>query len=142
MAKIYRLSDRIKLKIDDLIVIISPLSIHQKASVEEVASSAGLIKGTIEAIRYSVKDISGLKDSEGNDYELQYDENGNLSDESLNDLFNIEQSFKLSAVALNLVNSVPEVFSDPNTGKPLQGVEFIQSEEKAPRKKKRVVSGK
>jgi len=135
MAKIYRLSDRIKLNVDDLEVTIGPLSIHQKACVEEVAASSSLIKASIEAMKYAIKDIKGLSDKDGNEYELQRDENGDLSEETLNDLFNLENSYKLVAISLNLVNSIPDEFIDVNTGQPLEGVEFVIEGEKKGKKK-------
>ena len=141
MAKIYRLSDRINLKVDDLEIVIGPLSIHQKASVEEVNASSGLIKASIEAMKYAIKDIKGLQDSEGNDYELQREEDGSLAEETLNDLFNLENSYKLIAISLNLLNNVPDEFIDVNTGRPLEGVEFIVDKKAKPEKKNKVVSG-
>lgn len=138
MAKIYRMSDRIRLKIDDIEVTIGPLSIHQKASVEEVASSAGLLKATMEAMRYAIKDIKGLKDSEGKEYELEKDDDGYLSETTLDEICNIEQSFKLSSVCLNLINAIPDEFVDPNTGQKLEGVEFIVDKGKSGKKSKQV----
>ena len=140
MAKIYRLSDRIKLKVDDLEVTIGPLSIHQKAAVEGVASSSSLIKASIEAMKYAIKDIKGLTDKDGKPYSLQRDEAGDLTEDTLNDLFNLENSYKLVAISLNLVNSIPDEFIDVNTGKPLEGVEFVVDGDKKGKKKK-VASG-
>jgi hypothetical protein len=140
MAKIYRMSDRIKLKVDDLEVTIGPLSIHQKASVEEIASSASLIKASLEAMKYAIKDIKGLEDKDGKEYKIERDEEGYLTEDALNDIFNLENSYKLVAISLNLVNSIPDEFIDVNTGKPIEGVEFVIDEGKKGKKKK-VVSG-
>jgi len=125
MAKIYRMSDRIPVKIHDLKVVIGPLDIHQKMSVEEAAASSGLLKATIQAMKYAIKDIEGLIDKDGNEYELNRDPDGSLTDECLNDLFNIEHSYALSSVCLNLLTNIPDEFMDPNTGEKLDGVEFV-----------------
>lgn len=141
MAKIYRLSDRIKLKVDDLVVTIGPLSIHQKSSVEGLASSAGVLKASLLAMKYGIEDISGLIDKDGLEYKLPLDENGNLTDEAIDDLFNMESSYKLVAIALNLINNIPNEFIDINTGKKLEGVEFIVENKDSSEKKIQVVSG-
>lgn len=144
MATVYRKEDRIKLKVDDLIVTIRPLSIHEKASVEELVSKGGssnAVKGALEAVRYAVTNVEGLEDPDGNEYELKKDENDNLSEEAVDDLFNLELGYKLISVCLNLVNAVPKDFYDPNTGKPIEGVSVIK-EGDAKRKKSRRASGK
>lgn len=139
MAKIYRMSDRIKLKIDDLVVTIGPLSIHQKAAVEEVSASSGLLKATMEAMKYAIKDIEGLTTADGSPYSLERDDDGNLTEGCLDDLFNIEQSYRISSVCLNLINNIPDEFIDLNTGKKLEGVEFVVDKE-SKRKKRKAVS--
>lgn len=136
MAKIYRMSDRIRLKIDDIEVVIGPLSIHQKAAIEEVSASSGLLKATMEAMRYAIKDVNGLKTADGSNYQLQRDDEGYISEESLNDLFNIEQSYRLSTVCLNLINNIPDEFVDLNTGKKLEGVEFVVDKDAKGKKSK------
>jgi hypothetical protein len=126
-------------------VVVSPLTIHQKASVEEAAQGGGssnLLKAALRALKYSVKSVSGLELQDGSQYELQFDEDGTLKDSCIDDLLNIQQSTKLISVALNLVNSVPEKFYDLSTGKVLDGVSFIQDKDRAPKaKKSKVVSG-
>lgn len=139
MAKVYRLTDRIKLKVDDIEVTIGPLSIHQKTEVEAASSASGLLKAALTAMKYAIKDISGLEDADGNKYELAREEDGSLSEETLNDLFNLSSSYKLSAISLQLLNSIPDEFMDINTGKKLDGVEFIVDKDQKG-KKKTVVS--
>ena len=140
MAKVYRLSDRIRLKVDDIEVVIGPLSIHQKSEVEAVSSASGLLKATLVAMKYAIKDVKGLVDMNNQPYELKRNEDGSLSDESLDDLFNLEMSFKLSSIALQLINTIPSEFVDINTGKKLEGVEFILDKGQD-EKKSKVVPG-
>ena len=77
------------------------------------------------AVKYGVKSIEGIKDSEGNAYELEKDEAG-LSEESINDLFNLEQNEALSMVCLGLLRGVPDSFTNPFTGEPLEGVSIVK----------------
>lgn len=140
MTKVYRLSDRIKLKVDDIEVVIGPLSIHQKTEVEAASSASGLLKAALTSMKYAIKDIKGLVDADGNPYELAKEEDGSLSEDTLNDLFNLPMSYKLSAISLQLLNSIPDEFLDVNTGKKLEGVEFIIDKDQKG-KKKEVVSG-
>jgi len=138
MAKIYRTTDRISLKVDDLTITVSPLSIHQKTAVEELASNGGsssAIKAAVCAMKFAIKSVSGLEGPDGSPYQLEFDTDGTLADSVVDDLFNTKTSFKLMSICLNLINSIPDEFYDPNTGKRLEGVEFIADKEKPSRKK-------
>jgi len=144
MSKIYRMSDRIRLKVDDLEIKIAPLSIHQKAEVEEAASkgtSSALLKATTSAISYALRDVKGLVDASGNPYELEWDESGKLTEDCISELFNLKASEKLSTIALSLINGIPDEFTSPITGEKLEGVEFIVEGKPSTGKKTRA-SGK
>lgn len=128
MAKIYRLSDRIKLQVDDLVITVKPLSIHQKSQVEGVSASSGLLKASLEALKYSVDDIEGLEDTDGKPYVLKKNSDGSLSDETLEDIFNMEVSTKIITISLNLINGVPDRFIDLTNGTYLEGVDFVKGD--------------
>ena len=132
MAIVYRKSDRVRIKIDDLEVSLSPLSYHEKSEVSRLMMDGKIGTAAVEAIKLAVKDIKGLKLSDGSVYELKF-ENDKLSEETLDDLMNLEHSKKLVLVCLNLLSTVPEEFIDTESGKPLEGVSIIK--EKKPRKK-------
>lgn len=125
MARIYRTTDRIKLKIDDIIVTISPLSASQKAEINTYHMD--FAKGNIEsatnavvtAMKYAIKDIEGVEDADGKPYELEFD-GDYLSDDCVSDLLNLELNGKLQTVACSLANGVPNDFD-------LEGVEFVKS---------------
>lgn len=140
MSKIYRLSDRIKVKVDGLVVEISPLSLHQKAEIESdilTGSVESSMRGAANAVRYSVKDISGIEDASGNSYELEFDESGKaLTQDCIDDLFNLPETQKLMLACLNLIKSIPDEFIDPNTGEAIQGVKIIKTQESSRKKKK------
>lgn len=133
MAVIYKTSDRLKVKIDDLTFVISPLSFSQKSEVNSAILSGGAegaMEGARLAVKYSLKDVSGLVNLDGSNYELD-----EISDEVIDDLFNLEHSTKLSQVCLNLISGIPKEFIDPRTGQPLEGVSLVK-ERKSGRPKK------
>lgn len=136
MAVVYRLKDRIKVKIDDISIKVAPLSYLQKMEVQEKMTKAVnesdmkyAMEGTILAIKYAVKAVSGLKNADGSDYELTFDE-GMLSQESIDDLLNLQYSQKLSAVCTSLLSGVGNDVLDPSTGKKIEGISFEVSSEK------------
>jgi hypothetical protein len=134
MTKIYKRSDRIKLKIDDVVVTLAPLSFDQKTEAQDymlrgrAKSDYKLMSKSIAySIQQSVKDISGLENEDGTPYKLEF-ENGVLTDTCIDDLFNIELHKKLVMICTSLTQGIPQVFTDEN-GKPIEGVEFIRSQE-------------
>lgn len=134
MSKIYRKTDRLKLKIDNIEVTISPLSLHEKTEIQQMMIEAkargniGSLTGSIvKAMKYSIKGISGLIDSDGNKYQLDFDENKNVSDESIDDLMNIELGEKLQMVCSSLLGGIPKSFVD-DKGQPLAGVEWANED--------------
>ena len=136
MAKIYKTSDRIKINIDDVVVTVSPLTIEQKTEVQALMAEgrikgdyAMLTKGIVKVIKYSVKDIDGLENADGSKYKVELD-NGVLSQETIENIFNIELHTKLTLVCSSLVGSFPTSFRDSN-GEPLEGVSFAKSEAEA-----------
>lgn len=131
MARIYRRSDRITLKIGELVVQIAPLSIHQKTEIQNLMLQGRLAKdvkllteGTIKSVKYAVKSVKGLEGVDGKPYELGFDSEGNLTDDSIDDLLNIEDSQPLALACMNLLRGIPTEFTDEQ-GRKLEGVEFV-----------------
>jgi len=131
--KIYKLTDKIKLRIDDIEVTISPLSTVQKAEIQGLMMQSfnnpenllPSMQATNLCVKYGVKDIKGVKG-------LEY-ENGILTDDSVEMLGNCKLSTKLSQCCLNLIHGIPEVFKT-ELGDKIKGVEIVK---KAPVKKKK-----
>lgn len=134
MAKIYRKTDRIKIKIDDITVSISPMTISQKTEIQSFMND-GLIGRNLKAmthgmvlmLKYGLKDISGLEDQDNKPYRLQF-ENDMVTDECIEDLFNIELKDKLVNVCSALLNGIPKKIVD-HTGKELEGVQIISDKD-------------
>ena len=130
MSRIYRKSDRLKIKIDDLQFVISPLSLHEKTEVQQLmveAQSKGnigkLTKSICKTIQYSLKDINGLYDCDDQPYKLSFDDSGMLTDECLDELMNLELSDRLQQVCVRLLGGIPKEFLDDN-GNPIEGVSW------------------
>lgn len=129
MARIYRTTDRIQVKIDDITVTISPLTYEQKAEINSLMAGyvngdiKAVTKGMATAVKYAVKSVDGLEDADGEPYQVEAEESG-LSDDCVNDLLNLEMTEKLTNVCLTLLHGAPTEFVD-NDGKPLKGVEIV-----------------
>lgn len=136
MSTIYRTTDKISVKIDDITVKVSPLTYLQKIEVQDLMTKAITEKsmkyamdGTIKAIKYSLKSINGLTTPDGEDYQLDI-EDKQVTDECINDLLNMKYSQKLAAVCASLVHGVGQDIIDPQTGNKIDGISFEVSEEK------------
>ena len=130
MAKIYRRTDRIKVKIDDVVITLAPMSIDQKIQVQELTIQ-GQVKRDLRAstkaialaMKFSIKAVDGIEDSEGNPYKLQF-EGEELSDECVNDLYELNFLPKMAVVCSTLAGGVPENFET------LEGVEILKTVKK------------
>jgi hypothetical protein len=133
MARIYKRSDRIAVKIDDIVVKLAPLTLEQKTDVQ-IAMLKGhkntdireASRGLALAIQYSLKGVEGLEDGDGNPYTLKFDANDVLTTECLDDLMNLELTSKLAMVCSEMIKGVPSKFTDPS-GKELEGVELVKT---------------
>lgn len=128
MAKLYRPTDIISVKIDDITVGISPLTFEQKMQVKSAIlnnKSDGPMIGAKLACQYAIKNVEGLTLSDGSKYQLMH-ENNKLTDECWDDLHNIKETQKLIGICLALLNGMPEEFMDPQTGKKMEGVKIIE----------------
>lgn len=126
MIRVLRMSDRIKIKLDELTFYLAPLSNAKKMEI----SGCTMIKngepvydvGKAQAlyVKYSLKKVEGLKDYHGEDYELEF-EGDALTDDCVSEIFTIEESPRLMHCAWSVLNGVPDKITDDN-GNPLQGV--------------------
>jgi len=128
--RIYKTTDKIEVKIDGISFFLSPLSYQQKLSLQmdmNKASNGDLtsaMDAVIKALKMSIKDVKGLKDSEG-DYKLSFEDNGEISDSCIDDLLNMPLSNKLSATCSQFLAGVPDKILDQN-GVELEGVSVIK----------------
>jgi len=129
MAIVYRTSDRLKVKVGGLVVVISPLNRYQKAKIQSLIMEDKMYDSAAEALKCSIKGIEGLTLPDGSDYKVDMDDNKELSDEALDDLLNLDVAGELTTIAVSLLNGVPKEFVNPTTGKKLKGVEYVDKEE-------------
>ena len=132
--RIYKTSQKIEIKVDNLSIFVSPLSYHQKLELQGlmVKASQGdmeaAMQAIVKALKVSLKDISGVitEDEQGNDieYKLAFQDN-EVSDECINDLLNMPCSNKISTICTSLLAGVPDQILGPD-GKPLEGVSIIK----------------
>lgn len=122
--KVYRPSDKIKIKVDNLTFTIRPLTYHEKVEIQKYAVLAssdfqsGMMAGYL-AIKYAVVAVDGLETPDGSPFVFTG------TDEDLDALFNLNAtSDKLVAACLNLITGVPSEFKDLG-GNKLNNVEFV-----------------
>jgi hypothetical protein len=135
MVKLYRTTDRINLKIGPLEVKIAPLSFNQKSEIQSEImkpTPMAVMNAARMAVKYAVKDIKGIQTPDGKEYKLSFDGDV-LSDESLDDLLNIDQDNKIGVICTQLIRGVPTKFMDAQTNMPMEDVEII---DEAPEEKK------
>lgn len=131
MSIIYRKNDLVKLKIGDLIFGIKPLTYLERVEImSHLTNASGVVtenaaKATYYTMKFAIRSLEGAKLLDGSDYVLTFDENKNLSDDSLDDLLNIESNDKLGLAIWNFLKGVPAVLIDPNTNEPIEGVEIV-----------------
>lgn len=131
---VYTKNDRIKVKMNDLVITLAPLTYMQKSNVQNEINKDPM-SGSVLTLKYCIKGIDGLQNVDGSKYELQF-ENEMLTDEAIDDLTNIHGIESLYIAALNLVNGVPEYFYNPMNGNKLEGIEIVKNKKEEPNEKK------
>lgn len=102
-------------------------------SLVSQGDSLSAMRGATQAVKYALKEIEGLKRSDGSEYKLSV-EGDKLSDETIDDLSNIKEGTSLFLACLNLMNGIPDKIVDPNTGKEIEGIEIVESEKPSGKK--------
>lgn len=125
MARIYRTTDRVEVKLGEITVKIAPLSLEHKNHVQKLMLDGQknqdlqkLNDALLLAVKHCLKDIKGVQDSDGNDYHLEFNE-GLLTDNCINDLLNMEESQNLLKVCSAFVSGIPKSFN-------IEGVEIVE----------------
>lgn len=137
MARVYKRTDRIPVKIDDVILKLSPLSFDQKMEIMQLLIEGKTkgdfpkaTRGVMLSLKYSIKGIEGLTDSDNQPYKLEFENAESLTDDCVSELLNLSINMKLSQVCAGLVNGIKDTLTD-HEGNILEGVELLnRSEEK------------
>lgn len=110
MILIPRCSDRIPVKIGELEFLLAPLSMEHKLKIagltkmDKGEEKADSIQMALQTMKYSIKGMKGAFNMDGTPYELSFDESGNLTDESVGDIFNIPNNDKLASACIAIGN--------------------------------------
>ena len=132
MAKLFRLTDRITVKIaNDFTLQLSPLSFDKKIEIQTLVSEGmkgdqfKILEGTRKAIKYCVKGVSGIEDTDGNEYVLEFDDDGTLSDDDVENLLNLSYSNHIAQVCSIMSSGVPAGDFVGVDGNPIEGVKRV-----------------
>lgn len=108
--KILRCDEAVPVRIGEVEFLISPLSYEQRMRVLDHSVQSGgkvnehSIKASQEALRYSLRAVRGVTYHDGSPLELKFNDNGGLTDESLNEVFQLTQRNELTLVVTQWVH--------------------------------------
>lgn len=127
MSVVYRVSDTFDIKIGNTTFSMSPLNYKVKADMQANVIAGKPMDAAVLALRNSVKSVKGLKNPDGSEYELEFNADGSMKEECIDDLLNIPEANSLNVIAISLIHGMPQgEFIDPETGKPMEGVKFVK----------------
>lgn len=133
MTIIYRKDDLIKLKIGDLTFSIRPMSYQDRVSVLSALSNEGgsvienAALATFKTMKHTIVSVDGAMLLSGDKYKITKDDDGKISDTSIDELLNLEENNLLGLALNNFLRGVPAKIINPNTGEELEGVEIVKS---------------
>ncbi|MGB0452604.1 MAG: hypothetical protein ACPGJV_02735 [Bacteriovoracaceae bacterium] len=125
MAKILRLTDTIKLGVEEVTFHLRPLSKEQK---EEISNCITMVEGepSIDVaksnslyLKFALKDIEGVEGFDGEPYVLTKNEQGLLTDECIEEVLQLNHREKLVMAAYQMLETIPDEFIHSVTGEPL-----------------------
>lgn len=135
---VYRTTDRVPVRFGEVSLLIAPLDAGQYANISGFTKlNAGVqeVDGqrmVNATLRYSIKGIEGVsaKYPDGTEFELKFDEAGNLTEDSLSELWQVLDRNKLSEMAAKL-------FAGGLKNLQIEGVEVELPKTTLPSKKKK-----
>lgn len=140
MLKIFKPTDRIELKIDEVTFSLRPLTYEERMEIvgHDVMKSGEIHEDMSHkmytVLKKCVKGIKGIQYADGSEYELEFDE-GELAGSCVSDLMGSEMAPKILLSAAAYLNGVSNgKLIHPATGEIINGVEFKYSKKKVSRK--------
>jgi hypothetical protein len=126
--KIARLSDRFKIKMENVTVFVAPLSGKQKLEMTSFVKQSASGKFYIDKIaqehylvKHSVKSISGIQDIDGLDYELEF-EGEALTDLCADELLGFLVNSYFTVANAQIVSGILGEVINPITGEAVKGI--------------------
>lgn len=133
--RIYRTTDKVEFKIEagdeSISIFVSPLSLEKRTRLQAVMFKAiqgdmdAATEATILAFKMGLKDIKGIIDANDQEYKLSFDENGELTQECVDDLLNMQISAKIGAVCGSLIQGITGEIMGAD-GKPIEGISLVK----------------
>jgi hypothetical protein len=103
---VYRITDRIPVRFGEITFWLAPLTHGQRQLVIEGTRLKGgsehedKIGAATRALRYSLKGLDGVQCADGTPYELSFDKNGELTDDCLSEVLQLDGSSELTILAM------------------------------------------
>lgn len=107
--KILKRTDKIKFKVGSVTFHLSPFTYEQKMEMSDCQKILNgiprldVFRAQVLMLKYGVKKIEGV-----DDYELEFDDNGNLTDECISELLYLDQSTKMLSACYEIHNGLPD----------------------------------
>lgn len=126
MAKVLRLTDRVKITVKDVSFVIAPLDNGQKLEIgRAMRKNAGedeinLVDSQHLYIKYGLKELHGVEDFHGNKYELRF-EGDHLTDDCVSEICSMEQKTELMTECWKMMGGLDDE-TIKNLGKKIKGV--------------------
>ena len=120
MITVYRNTDRIKLKIHDVLFSVKPLSYKEKADITSTISLDGgmqtedTMSSVQKIMKYSVKEVKGISYPDGTPLKLKFDDNDHLEEDSIDELLNMEITTDLTTALYGFMQGVPKQITGPD----------------------------
>lgn len=139
--RISRLTDRFKIKLEGVTVMVAPLSGRQKLEMTSMIKQREDGKLYIDKpsqehylIKHSVKSIEGIQDYDGKDYVLDFD-GDSLSDDCAEEVLSFLVNTYFTVANTQIISGIMGDVINPISGKPIEGImierlEKVSEEEK------------
>lgn len=103
---VYRITDRIPVKIGDATFWLAPLSSEQKSRIFALAitksgtSIENAFKGAVLTMQFSLKKLEGVMTATGEPYELEFGEDGMLTEQCAEELCSLGAGAQIIKLAI------------------------------------------
>ena len=129
---IYRKQDKLTIEIEGIEFKLSPLTFNQKSKLQSHMMKAmqgdmeEAMMSVKESLKFCLKDMKGVfyidENGDQREYQLQF-ENGDLSEDCLDEVLNMPFSNKLNSVCSAMLQGIPEKIVDAE-GNEIQGIKI------------------
>lgn len=115
---IYRHGDLIPVRVGPVTFWLTPMKWDHRRKMSSMITMQGgkeqedIIHKIFLSLKYSVRKIEGFKLADGSDYQVEMDENGDITDECVNEIFQMEGFPKLSGIAIRFITEIKDLSDD------------------------------